>query len=158
MVFKLIFPDSDKEEAIRVSGLARDKWPELEKEVPPRLYEDAEPILKKLKTEGFTLGLVSNAPPDTIGVVEALGLHRNLDHISGAIGCSKPNPEIFRIAPRRTGGAVEETLHVGDLYEADMVGARNAGIRGVLIDIDGHRSDTNCTRIRSLHDLPPLIR
>ncbi len=160
MVFKLMFPESDRREAIKVSGLARDMWPNLEKEVPPRLYDDAEPVLKKLKSEGFVLGLVSNAPPDTIEVVQTLGLHRYLDHIviSGAVGCSKPNPEIFRIALRRTGGGVEETIHVGDLYEADIVGARGAGIRGVLIDRDGHRPDTDCPRIRSLHDLPSLIK
>ena len=37
----------------------------------------------------------------------------------------------------RSGARKETTIHVGDLYNVDVVGARNAGLRGVLLDEAG---------------------
>lgn len=159
-VFMRIFPKEPPEEAETVSRLARARWPLLEKEIPSVLYPDAEPLLRSLNEAGFTLGLVSNAPPDAASVIESVGLNHYIEHIvvSGVVGIAKPNPEIFRIALSKTGGKSEETVHVGDLYEADVVGARNAGIRGILLDRDGVRKDADCDRIESLDQLMPLVR
>ncbi len=154
-VFSALFPSESESEALRVSALVRRRWPELESEIPLALYPDAEPTLARLKEEGFTLGLISNAPADTKRVVEALGLSRYLDPvvISGVVGYTKPHPEIFRIALRGAGVAPGESVHVGDLYEADVVGARSAGIEGILIDRDGSHSGPDCPRVRSLAEI-----
>src|SRR5436309_12427645 len=45
------------------------------------------------------------------------------------------------------------TIHVGDLYYVDVMGARNAGLRGVLLDEGALRPDADCPRIRTLDDL-----
>ncbi len=50
----------------------------------------------------------------------------------------KPHREIFEEALRLSGCAVEEVVHIGDSYDTDVVGARNAGIRPVLL-LRGHR-------------------
>ncbi len=158
-VFLDLFPQETFEEADRVSRLARERWPELEKGVPPELYPDAEPLLRRLNGDGYSLALVSNAPPDTAKVVEALGLSRYIKAIviSGAVGYSKPHPEIFRIALRQAGVEPHHTIHVGDLYEADVVGARSAGIEGVLIDRDGTKTGFACARVRSLEEVYQFI-
>ena len=154
-VFSSIFPDQAPTEAFRVSKLVRRRWPELENEIPLRLYPDVEPTLAKLAEDGYHLGLISNAPADTDRVVEALGLTTFLKSvvISGAVGHSKPNPEIFRIALREAGVAAAEAIHVGDVYEADVVGARNAGMRGLLIDRDGDHLGLDCPTMRSLDEV-----
>ena len=154
-VFSALYPRQSRAEAVRVSRQVRKRWPELEGEIPLELYPDAEPTLGRLIQDRYSLGLVSNAPAETTKTVEALGLSKYLDSvvISGVVGYSKPNPEIFRIAMKELGVGPEEAVHVGDLYEADIVGARNAGIRGLLIDRDSARPGLDCPLIRSLSEV-----
>jgi len=154
-VFSVLYPNETESEALRVSRLVRKRWPELEQEIPLQLYPDAEPALRRLVGDGYHLGLISNAPADTIKAVEALGLARYMGTvvISGLVGYTKPHPEIFRIALREAGVEAGEAIHVGDLYEADVVGARNAGMLGVLIDRDGSRKEMDCPRVTSLSDV-----
>jgi len=159
-VFSLLYPGESETEAFRVSKLVRRKWPELETEIPLELYPDVEPSLGRLAGSGYALGLISNAPADTIRVVEALGLRRYLGTIviSGAVGYTKPHPEIFRIALREAGVEAPEAIHVGDLYEADVVGARNAGMEGILIDRDDSDWRPDCPRVRSLAEIYQFIK
>ncbi len=154
-VFSALYPNEPESEAFRVSKSVRKRWPELESEIPLALYPDAEPTLARLKDGEYKLGLVSNAPPDTPRVVEKLGLSRYLDTvvISGVVGYSKPHPEIFRIALREAGVSPGEAVHVGDLYESDVVGARNAGVEGILVDRDGSYSALDCPRVGSLSEI-----
>lgn len=159
MVFELLFPGQPEEEVKRVSTLARRMWPLMEKTFPLELYPDVVPTLGRLGSDGYTLGLVSNAPPDTMGAIRSLGLHRYLPIIvvSGLVGFSKPNPEIFWIALRQADIAPAEAVHIGDLYEADVVGARNAGMQGVLIDRDGTQDSHDCPKIRALDEIYGLL-
>jgi putative hydrolase of the HAD superfamily len=159
-VFSALYPSESEPEAQRVSRLVRERWPELETEVPLELYPDAEPTLGRLAGDGYSLGLISNAPADTRKAVEALGLTKYLSTvvISGVVGYTKPHPEIFRIALREAGVEAGEAMHIGDLYEADIVGARNAGMEGVLIDRDGSPSHMDCPRVKSLSEIYLHIR
>lgn len=154
-VFSVLFPRAARQEAVRVSRRVRSRWPGLEEEIPLELYPDVDPTLGTLKRRGYSLGLVSNATADTTKTVEALGLMKYLDCvvISGVVGFSKPNPEIFRIALKELGVSPSEAVHVGDLYEADIVGARNAGIRGILIDRDSTGSALDCPRMATLAEI-----
>ncbi len=45
----------------------------------------------------------------------------------------KPHREIFEEALRLSGCAPDEALHIGDSYDTDVVGARAAGIRPILL-------------------------
>ena len=53
---------------------------------------------------------------------------------SALVGYEKPDPRIFAAALERTGADPDRTLHIGDLYHADVVGARTAGIHALLLD------------------------
>lgn len=152
MVFSLLHPDKEKAEADRVSLLMRGMWSSIQRTIPLELYPDAAPTLRRLGDDGYKLALVSNAPPDTLETVDALGLTELIPVIvvSGLVGVSKPNPEIFRIALRRSGVEPGEAVHVGDLYEADVRGARNAGVDGILLDRDGAYGETDCPKISGL--------
>ena len=159
-VFSMLYPGESEPEALRFSKLVRKRWPELESEIPLELYPDAEPTLERLARGDYALGLISNAPADTIRAVEALGLTKYLGTIviSGAVGYTKPHPEIFRIALRRAGVDAAEAIHVGDLYEADVVGARNAGMEGILVDRDGTQRGSDCPMVQSLAEIYEFIR
>ena len=45
----------------------------------------------------------------------------------------KPHRELFEEALQLSGRAPEEVVHIGDSYDTDVVGARTAGIRPVLL-------------------------
>lgn len=154
-VFGALFPDKASGEGVRLSRLVRKRWPDLEKQIPLELYPDVEPALSRLSGLGLYLGLISNAPAGTERVAEALGLRRFMRSIiiSGAVGYSKPHPGIFRIALADARVAPSEAVHVGDVYEADVVGAGGAGMRGVLIDRDSRSAGIDCLRVKSLAEV-----
>ena len=154
-VFSSLFSDAEEAEALRVSRLVRIRWPELEKTIPLKLYPDVRPALAKLRRRGYALGLISNAPADTVRVIRPLGLDGYMSTInfSGAVGYTKPNPRIFEIAMEKIGCGPEECVHVGDVYEADVVGAKNAGMKGILIDRLDAQPGLDCPRITSLDQI-----
>ena len=60
-----------------------------------------------------------------------------------------------RIAACRA--ASSQTIYVGDIYEIDVCGARNAGITPVLLDPLGHYGTADCPRIGTLAELLDLL-
>jgi len=112
----------------------------------------AEDALDRLRAAGVGLVLVSNAAADLPEFLGGLGLARRFDHlvVSGIVGIEKPDPGIFREALRVSGADPASVIHVGDLYEIDVVGARSAGVRAVLVDPTSLRTDADCPRFASL--------
>lgn len=124
--------------------------------VPPRVT----PALAALRARGLQLTVVSNANGTLCAHMDRLGLsalvHCVLD--SCDLGVEKPDPRLFRIALARSAASPESTIHVGDLYQIDVVGARAAGLRGVLLDEAGLYEDLDCPRVRSLEELVARIQ
>lgn len=120
---------------------------------------DVLPALRRLRALNLRLVIVSNANGTISAAAERLGL-------TECVGCvldsfvekvEKPDPRFFEIALARSGARRETTIHVGDIYEVDVVGARAAGIRPVLLDAAGLYPDADCPRVRSLPDLVEAI-
>lgn len=101
-----------------------------------RLYDDVVPTLRAFRARGLRLGVVSNWDRRLRAIAEGLGLADLVDFlvISAEAGVRKPDPAIFRLALEKAGAGPEEALHVGDLEEEDVEGARRAGIRAVRIE------------------------
>ena len=68
-------------------------------------------------------------------------------------GVQKPNPEIFRRALTRLGVPPERAIYAGDIPEVDVLGARAAGMEGVVIDAFGHYAGTDWPRVGSVAEL-----
>jgi HAD superfamily hydrolase (TIGR01509 family) len=119
--------------------------------VPPNVV----PALEALRARGLRLVVVSNANGTLLAHMERLGMTGRFDVIldSHDEGVEKPDPRFFEIALARSGARKETTIHVGDLYYVDVIGARNAGLRGVLLDEANLRTDADCPRVRSLEEL-----
>jgi len=113
--------------------------------------------LAELRTLGLRLVVVSNADGTVERGLMRAGLHALLDQIvdSHLVGFEKPDPRIFAHALERSGARVETTLHVGDLYAADVVGARAAGVHALLLDPHDDWPPVDCAR---LPDVPALAR
>ena len=117
------------------------------------------PVLERLRARGLRLVVVSNANGTLLKHMDRLDLTRRFDCVldSADEGVEKPHPQFFEIALARSGARKETTIHVGDLYHVDVLGARNAGLRGVLLDEANLRPDADCPRVRSLEELEARI-
>jgi putative hydrolase of the HAD superfamily len=117
------------------------------------------PALAALRDRGLKLTIVSNANGKLRVLFDRLELSGCVDCLldSHDEGVEKPDPRFFEIALERSGARRETTIHVGDLYQVDVIGAQAAGLRGVLLDEAGLYPDVTCPRVRSLPELVTLI-
>ena len=127
-----------------------------------RFYPDTEPALAALRKRGLKTGVVSNWDTRLRGIVAGTGLTDLIDVlvISADIGVRKPDPAIFERALELAGVAPEEAMHVGDLFEEDVIGAHRAGLHPVLLDREGHGSpdaDFEMTVVRDLSFLQETV-
>jgi putative hydrolase of the HAD superfamily len=117
------------------------------------------PALERLRAHGLRLVVVSNANGTLLAHMARLDLTRCFDCVldSADEGVEKPDSRFFEIALSRSGARKDTTIHVGDLYHVDVIGARNAGLRGVLLDEANLRPDADCPRVNSLDELVERI-
>ena len=76
---------------------------------------------------------------------------------SDDVSAYKPKAEIFEAALKCAGVSADEVIHVGDSWTSDILGARNVGIRAVLIDRTGNIHEQVQT-IQYLTDLLPILK
>ena len=120
------------------------------------LYGDALPSIDELKKRGLAVGLISNVERDMSVTLDSLGLTKRLDAVVTSLdaGANKPRPEIFQYALKKTGTPPAQAIYVGDQYQVDVVGAKSAGMKGILLDRDSQHEDiTDCPRIKSLAEI-----
>lgn len=122
------------------------------------------PAVRKLRELGLRLGVVSDWGSNLLPIVGGLGLGADLDFViaSGAVGLSKPDPALFRLAATRAAVPPAEALMVGDSYRADIEGAESAGMDGILIrrpEWQERREAVppGATVIASLAELPEIV-
>jgi len=122
--------------------------------------EGVRPALAALRNHGLTLVVVSNANGTLRAHMDRLGLSTLVDIVidSQDEGVEKPDPRLFEIALERAGARRESTIHIGDLYQVDVVGARAAGVRAVLLDETGLHPDADCDRVASLAELVERVK
>ncbi|QQG42105.1 MAG: HAD family hydrolase [Candidatus Woesebacteria bacterium] len=119
------------------------------------LYEEVLPTLRSLKEKGYKLAILSNAPPS---VKELYKNKKDLNVLieevfwSCDLGCGKPEKQIFKVVIDSLKCKADEVLYVGDSYENDYLGAKNAGIDSILIDRQKRFNLKN-----SIEDLSELI-
>ncbi|MFE0775979.1 HAD-IA family hydrolase [Streptomyces sp. NPDC058861] len=107
-----------------------------------RLFPDAVRFLASAEELGVPCVAVSNSfAVLREDIVRRLDLARHFAHIKycGDDVHRKPAKQAFSDGLAALGGA-EAVVHIGDEYEADVVGAGNAGLRGVHVN----RSGTGC--------------
>jgi putative hydrolase of the HAD superfamily len=122
------------------------------------VMEGVVPALERLRKR-FRLGIVSNASGSVPTAFERIGLAPFFEVIvdSGIEGVEKPDPRIFQIALERMGERPERAAYVGDIYHVDVLGARAAGLRAVLLDLHGFHAEKACERVQSLDELLTLL-
>ncbi|MEK6631643.1 MAG: HAD family hydrolase [Acidobacteriota bacterium] len=110
------------------------------------------PALQRLRAAKLQIVVVSNSNGTLRRLFDRVGLARHMDVIidSKEEGVEKPDPRLFHRALQRAGADPAATIHCGDLYEIDVIGARTAGLPAVLLDAAEMYEGVDCPRVRSL--------
>ena len=118
------------------------------------------PALAALRAKGFRLVVLSNANGTLRSMFTRLDLASAVDVLFDSCeeGVEKPDPRFFQLALPRVGATADTTVHVGDLFHVDVVGARAAGIRPVLLDVADLYPDADCLRVSSLPALVDVLQ
>jgi len=135
------------------------EWPEK-----TRFFPEAPALLEALKGR-YKLGVVTNFMdgPTARRVFDDLGYEAIFDTlvVSAEIGYMKPAPILFNRALDELRSKPENTVMVGDTFDADVLGAHGVGMRGVLIDLYGAKPDQieiSDAVIKNLGELPAALK
>jgi putative hydrolase of the HAD superfamily len=109
----------------------------------------------------YKLGIVSNfAIPEC--VTKLLEKH-NLDKlfdvvvVSGAVNKKKPSSEVFQKALIEIGVRAENAVFVGDTREADILGAKTAGMKSIFVERRVQKEIENACPDQIIKDLSQLL-
>jgi HAD superfamily hydrolase (TIGR01549 family) len=93
-------------------------------------------LVRELKRSGVPIAIISNSEGHLAELCAELGWGSDFDVIvdSGRLGIDKPDPRIFEHACAAVGVGLEQLLHVGDSWEADVNGALGASASAVWFD------------------------
>jgi putative hydrolase of the HAD superfamily len=116
---------------------------------------DVIPTLAALRSKSIKLVVLSNSNGTLRESFERFGLLDKVDYLfdSHEEGVEKPDPAYFHHALKVSGSSAGTTIHVGDFYHVDVIGARNAGIRPILLDAANLYEECDCERIRTLSEI-----
>lgn len=100
------------------------------------LLPDAMETLKELSSR-YAIHIVTNGFSEIQDVkIDNSGLHPYITHriSSEIVGVQKPDPKVFRYAMKVSGATRKDSLMIGDNLEADVIGARRAGMEAVYFN------------------------
>ncbi|MFQ5891298.1 MAG: HAD family hydrolase [Candidatus Methanofastidiosia archaeon] len=115
-------------------------WTETLLKLPPKFMPGTRQVLETLRDRNLKIGLISNTlrTPGKIFRIffERIGIGEYFDHLtfSNEIGFVKPQPEIFRNALKNLKVKPHQTLHVGDMMDADIFGSKRVGMKTCLLE------------------------
>jgi putative hydrolase of the HAD superfamily len=123
-------------------------------QIPPGTREALCRIAKR-----FRIAVISNADGGIERILARCGIADCFKSItdSGIVGVEKPRREIFEAALNAMQARPDESLYVGDMYSVDYLGARNAGMDAVLLDVSGAYREREVPRVESLQQLESWI-
>lgn len=95
------------------------------------------------------LGIITNGPTShQLAKYRTLGVASWIpeDHVltSGEVGANKPDIRVFQTAARRWDLKPEQTWYIGDSYEHDIAGAKNAGWHTIWLDRNLRSQTAGC--------------
>lgn len=134
---------------------------EFKKHTSWQLYPDVLPTLKALRARGYTLGVISDWGIALGSILRKHGLAAYFDCllISATTRHAKPSPHLYEQALLRANAIPDYTLHIGDSYIQDVLGARAVGMTPVLLDREARleKRRVDCTLVHSLYELLDLL-
>lgn len=98
-------------------------------------------LLKLLKQKGIKIGIISNTEHEhgeiEKSILESFNITQYFDSMTFScdVGLRKPKTEIFKKAVDLLNAIPNETVHVGDRPEIDVLGAKQSGLKAVYLKV-----------------------
>lgn len=157
----LLRPLIAEHDETRLYQLARAINEEFEKHTRWEVYPDVYKTLERLRANNYSLGIISDW-----GI--ALGPILREHHLTQYFDCvlisavtrhAKPSPMLYELALQRANAIPDYSIHIGDSYIQDVLGARAVGITPVLLDRANRLTEQNvdCLLVHSLDELLDLL-
>jgi HAD superfamily hydrolase (TIGR01509 family) len=126
--------------------------PDKKKQFWANLIPGVREALDILKNRGIQLLVVSNSNGTIEDITIDLGIRGYFDNVvdSHIVGFEKPDKRLFGHALEISEANPKCTLHIGDLYHVDVLGAWSAGIHALLLDPFDDWEDMDCVRMPDL--------
>ena len=157
----LLRPFIEEHDEPRLYQLAQVINQEFDKHTSWEVYSDVFPTLEALRRHKYTLGVISDWGISLGPILRRLNLTPYFDCllVSAVTRYAKPSPPLYEMALERANSIADYTLHIGDSYIHDVLGARAVGMTPVLLDRPGHLEESNvdCLLIHSLAELLDLL-
>lgn len=114
------------------------------------LFPEVEELLNVLYKEGKQLGILTNGEEKHQAMkIEQLSLSRwipaEMTFISGTIGHAKPKREVFDFIEQKLSLDQTKTVYIGDNFEKDIIGAKQAGWQAIWMNHRKKDLPTNAT-------------
>lgn len=132
-----------------------------------QLIEGSKEGLRRLVATGIPVGIVSNSDGtieerlrdmNVLQVGSGTGIEVCCVIDSGTVGIEKPEPGIFDFALEALGLPPDDVWYVGDIPGLDVVAAKRAGLRPILMDPFDVNADFGATTVPSLTDVVGLSK
>jgi YjjG family noncanonical pyrimidine nucleotidase len=126
----------------------------------PHLIPGAREVLDYL-SQKYTLHIITNGFAEAQEVkVDYARIGHYFTHIinSEQAGCNKPDPRIFEYSLDLAGATKSESIMIGDHLEADILGAKNAGLDQVYFNPNGKEHNHQITyEVKYLLELQQIL-
>lgn len=124
-----------------------------------QLFEGAHEILNHLKPN-YNLHIITNGFNEVqTKKLENSGLKGYFDKIitSEDAGVKKPNPIIFKYALEKTKALINESIMIGDNWEADIMGAKNIGFDVIFCNYNSKPVSESIKSVTKLSELKKYL-
>jgi putative hydrolase of the HAD superfamily len=114
--------------------------------------------LTALRFLGLKVCVLSNTDSRMHQVITEMGLNKFFDAVflTDEIGHRKPSAGAFHHVARVLQLPVNQLAHIGDSPDEDGIGARDAGVLGIVVG--GRHAPEHCLRAEKLDEIPYLVR
>lgn len=126
-----------------------------------KVFDYTYEILNYLTQKKYSLHLITNGFEKTQRLkLNSSGLAKYFDQVitSEISNSVKPKKEIFDYALKKTKGKIEESIMIGDSQDADILGAKNAGMDSIFVNhVNAPCSTAPTFTIQNLKELESIL-
>lgn len=140
-----------------INALADDYLEELAKF--NKLFEGTHELLTYLQAK-YKLHIITNGFNEVQNAkLVNSGIKKYFDQIitSELVGFKKPNPKVFEFALNKSNAKKEESVMIGDSWEADIMGAKNYGMQTIYCNFNNEIVGESILSVSNLLQIKELL-